>query len=49
MNFAGSYNLAVTDITREFYFNVGGVGGFMRWGIYILMFIAFGYLVPTLS
>lgn len=48
MNFAGSYNMAPTDITREFYFNVGGPHGFMRWGIYIFMFIAFFYLAYTI-
>ncbi len=49
MKIVDSYNLAPTDITREFYFNVGGVGGFMRWGIYIFMFIAVGYLLFTLT
>ncbi|MDA3822159.1 MAG: heterodisulfide reductase-related iron-sulfur binding cluster [Bacteroidales bacterium] len=41
MNFGG---LTPTDITREFYFNVGGAHGFMRWGIYIFMFTALFYL-----
>ncbi len=36
------------DITREFYFNVGGPHGFMRWGIYIFMFIAVFYLAYTI-
>ena len=37
-----------TDIAREMYFNVGGPHGFMRWGIYIFMFAAFGYIAYTL-
>jgi len=45
MNFGG---LAPTDITREFYFNVGGPHGFMRWGIYIFMFAALFYLAYTI-
>ena len=44
MNLIESYNLAPTDVTREFYFNVGGVNGFMRWGIYIFMLLSFAYL-----
>ena len=47
MNFAGSYGLPAADITREFYFNVGGPHGFMRWGIYIFMFAAIFYLIYT--
>ena len=45
MGFAGSYNMPVENIAREFYFNIGGPHGFMRWGIYIFMFAAFGYLI----
>ncbi len=48
MKFAGSYDLATTDITREFYFNVGGPHGFMRWGIYIFAALAVAYLVYSL-
>jgi len=45
MNLAGSYNVAPADVTREFFFNVGGPHGFMRWGIYIFMFAAFFCLI----
>ncbi len=48
MSLTNSFNLPATDITREFYFNVGGVNGFMRWGIYIFMLIAFSYLGLTI-
>lgn len=48
MKFAGSYDMAVTDVTREFYFNVGGPHGFMRWGIYIFMVLAVGYLIYSI-
>ena len=44
--YSDSYN--ATDITRESFYNIGGPHGFMRWGIYILMLIAFGYLAYTL-
>ena len=47
MNLAGSYGLPTADVTREFYFNVGGPHGFMRWGIYIFMFISMFYLIYT--
>ncbi|HOW81087.1 MAG TPA: heterodisulfide reductase-related iron-sulfur binding cluster [Spirochaetota bacterium] len=47
MNLAGSYGLPAADVTREFYFNVGGPHGFMRWGIYIFMFISMFYLIYT--
>ena len=47
MNLAGSYGLPTADVTREFYFNVGGPHGFMRWGIYIFMFISIFYLIYT--
>jgi len=48
MEFAGSYGIPVGQIKREFFFNVGGPNGFMRWGLYIFMFIAFIYLAYTL-
>ncbi len=48
MSIADSFGMANTDITREFYFNVGGVHGFMRWGIYIFMFAAVFYLIYTI-
>lgn len=47
MSIADSFGMASYDVTREFYFNVGGPHGFMRWGIYIFMFAAFFYLVYT--
>ena len=48
MSLAESYNLATTDVTREFYFNIGGPHGFMRWGVYIFMFAALFYLAYTI-
>jgi len=45
MKFAGSYGVPLEEISRESFFNIGGPHGFMRWGIYIFMFIAFFYLV----
>ena len=48
MNLAGMYNIPADEITREFYFNVGGPHGFMRWGIYIFMFAAIFYLIYTI-
>ncbi len=48
MKFAESYGVPLSDITRESFFNIGGPHGFMRWGIYIFMFIAFFYLAYTL-
>jgi len=39
---------APTDITRLSFFNIGGPHGFMRWAVYLLMFVAFGYLLFTL-
>ncbi len=47
MSLAGS-GVNPHDVTREFYFNVGGPHGFMRWGIYIFMFIAVFYLAYTI-
>ena len=44
--YSDAYN--ASDITRESFFNIGGPHGFMRWGVYILMVIAFGYLAFTL-
>ena len=44
MKFAGSYGVPLEEISRESFFNIGGPHGFMRWGIYIFMFIAFFYL-----
>ncbi len=44
MKFAGSYGVPLEEISRESFFNVGGPHGFMRWGLYIFMFIAFFYL-----
>ncbi len=48
MKFAGSYGVPLSEITRESFFNIGGPHGFMRWGIYIFMFIAFFYLAYTI-
>jgi len=48
MSISSFFNMPATNITREFYFNVGGPNGFMRWGIYIFMFTAFFYLAYTL-
>ena len=47
MNFAGSYGVPLEEISRESFFNIGGPHGFMRWGLYIFMFIAFFYLAYT--
>jgi len=47
MKFAGDYGIPLEQIKREAFFNVGGPNGFMRWGIYIFMFIAFFYLAYT--
>ncbi len=44
MKFAGSYGVPLEEIARESFFNIGGPHGFMRWGLYIFMFIAFFYL-----
>ncbi|MCP4131194.1 MAG: (Fe-S)-binding protein [bacterium] len=38
---------AATEVTREFYFNVGGPHGFMRWGIYLFALVAVFYLAYT--
>ncbi len=35
MSLSSLYDLPVDQITRESYFNVGGMHGFMRWGVYI--------------
>ncbi len=48
MNLAALYNMPASEITRESYFNVGGMHGFMRWGVYIFMIAAFTYLAITL-
>ena len=48
MGFAGSYNMPAENIAREFYFNIGGPSGFMRWGIYIFMFAAIAYLIYSI-
>ncbi len=48
MDLAGMFNVPAHEITREFYFNVGGPHGFMRWGIYIFMFAAVFYLIFTI-
>lgn len=47
MNPAASYNIPASEITRESFFNIGGPHGFMRWGIYLFAFAAFGYLIYT--
>ncbi|PKL41219.1 MAG: iron-sulfur-binding reductase [Spirochaetae bacterium HGW-Spirochaetae-1] len=48
MKFAGDYGIPIDQIKREAFFNIGGPNGFMRWGIYIFMFIAFFYLAYTI-
>ncbi len=48
MSIADSFGIANTDITREFYFNVGGPHGFMRWGIYLFGFTALFYMIYTI-
>ncbi|OHD65156.1 MAG: hypothetical protein A2176_02650 [Spirochaetes bacterium RBG_13_51_14] len=48
MKFAESYGVPLADISRESFFNIGGSHGFMRWGIYIFVFIAFFYLAYTI-
>jgi Fe-S oxidoreductase/nitrate reductase gamma subunit len=47
MKLAGSYGVPLSDISRESFFNIGGPHGFMRWGMYIFVFIAFFYLAYT--
>lgn len=44
MNLSKAFGMSAADVTREFYFNVGGPHGFMRWGVYIFMFAAIFYL-----
>jgi Fe-S oxidoreductase/nitrate reductase gamma subunit len=48
MSIADSFGVASHEVTREFYFNVGGPHGFMRWGVYIFMFAAVFYLLYTI-
>jgi hypothetical protein len=48
MKFADSYGVDPSEISRESFFNIGGHNGFMRWGIYILLFIAFFYIAYTI-
>jgi len=48
MNFAESYGVPLSEISRESFFNIGGPHGFMRWGIYLFMFAAFFYLAYTI-
>jgi len=45
MSIANYFGWGNEDVTREFYFNVGGPHGFMRWGVYIFMFAAVFYLL----
>ncbi len=45
---AESYGISVKHVTREFYFNVGGPAGFMRWGIYLFAAAAVAYLIYTI-
>ena len=47
MSIASSFGIPSAEVTREFYFNVGGPHGFMRWGVYIFMFAAVFYLLYT--
>ena len=48
MDLAKMYDIPASEITRQSFFNIGGPHGFMRWGIYLFMFIAFGYLLYTI-
>ena len=48
MDLTSSYNIPATDITREPFFNIGGPTGFMRWGIYIFVFITVFYIIYTI-
>jgi len=48
MSIASSFGIPTEEVTREFYFNVGGPHGFMRWGVYIFMFAAVFYLIYTI-
>ncbi|SRR6056297_2607044 len=48
MGLSDMYNLPAADITRESYFNVGGMHGFMRWGIYLFLVVASVFLIYTL-
>lgn len=47
MSIASSFGIPAEEVTREFYFNMGGPHGFMRWGVYIFMFAAVFYLLYT--
>ncbi|MDY6935310.1 MAG: (Fe-S)-binding protein [Spirochaetota bacterium] len=48
MNIPEFYDIPPTDISREFFFNIGGTNGFMRWGIYLYLIVAIIYLSFTL-
>lgn len=48
MSLSSLYDLPVDQITRESYFNVGGMHGFMRWGVYIFLVIAGIYILYSL-
>ncbi len=48
MSIASTFGIPTEEVTREFYFNVGGPHGFMRWGVYIFMFAAVFYLIYTI-
>jgi len=48
MSLSSLYDLPVDQITRESYFNVGGMHGFMRWGVYIFLIIAGIYILYSL-
>jgi Fe-S oxidoreductase/nitrate reductase gamma subunit len=48
MSLSSLYDLPVDQITRESYFNVGGMHGFMRWGVYIFLIIAGVYILYSL-
>ncbi len=48
MSLSSLYNLPVDQITRESYFNVGGIHGFMRWGVYIFLIIAAIFILYSL-
>lgn len=48
MSLSSLYDLPVDQITRESYFNVGGMHGFMRWGVYIFLVIAGVYILYSL-
>lgn len=44
MSASGTFDLPSTAVTREFFFNVGGPDGFLRWGVYLFLLVALAWL-----